>query len=183
MINKKGDIWVSAVLYIALGMVIITLVLAAGIPMINKMKDKNTVSQTKRVLMSIDDNLREVATEGPGSRRVISPLEIGSGQLYVNTDEDYIEWKITTTNKMMETGTVFSEGSLNLRLDETIIEEQFNMIIFMNYTGSADLELQPGTQTGPFKGKYNLVITHTGQFNPITELKNPGTPKISLGFI
>ncbi len=75
MINKKGDVWVSAVLYIALGMVIITIVLAAGLPLVTKMKDKNTVAQTKRVMLSIDDNLKEVATEGPGSRRVI-PLEI-----------------------------------------------------------------------------------------------------------
>ncbi len=177
MINKKGDIWVSAVLYIALGMVIITLVLAAGLPIINKMKDKNTVSQTKRVLLSIDDNIREVATEGPGSRRVISPLEIGSGQLYVNTQEDYIEWKMTTKNKMMEPGIVFSEGALNLRLDETFIEDQYDIGIFMNYTGAADITIQQGSQAGPFKGRYNLVITHTGNFDTL------GAPEISLGFL
>lgn len=177
MINKKGDIWVSAVLYIALGMVIITIVLAAGIPLITQMKDKNTVAQTKRVMTSIDDNLKEVATEGPGSRRVISPLDIGSGELTVNINEDYIEWKMLTKNKMMEPNINFQEGALNLRLDETIIEGQYNAIIAMNYTGVADLEILQGGSSGPFKGKYNFVVTHTGEFNA------EGIPKISLGFL
>ncbi|MFH1332082.1 MAG: hypothetical protein ABIH63_02240 [archaeon] len=177
MINKKGDVWVSAVLYIALGMVIITIVLAAGIPLITQMKDRNTVAQTKRMMQSIDDNIRQVATEGPGSQRVISPLEIGSGQLSINVDNDYLEWKMTTKNKMMEPGINFQEGTLNLKLDETIIEDQYNIIIAMNYTGLADVVTPENAPKGPFKGKYNLVITHTGDFD------TAGTPKISLGLL
>jgi hypothetical protein len=179
MINKKGDIWVSAVLYIALGMVIITIVLAAGIPLITKMKDKNTVAQTKRVMLSIDDNIGAVATEGPGSRRVLSPLEIGSGQLqvYTGADRDYIEWKMTTKNKMMEPGINFQEGTLNLRLDDTIIEDQYDIIIAMNYTGTANLTIAQGAPPGPYKGKYNLIITHTGNFD------NNGIPEVSLAFL
>jgi len=174
MTNKKGDVWVSAVLYIALGMVIITIVLAAGLPLVTKMKDKNTVTQTKRVMLSIDDNLKEVATEGPGSRRVISPLEIGSGELKVNTDEDYIEWMMKTKNKMMEPGINFEEGALNLRLQETIIEDEYDIIISMNYSGMADIDIDGSSRT--FKGKYNLVITHTGVFTD-------DTPRISLAFL
>ncbi len=177
MMNKRGDIWVSAALYIALGMVVITIVLAAGIPLIAKMKDKNTVAQTKVMMQSIDDNLRQVSTEGPGSQRVISPLEIGSGHLLLNLDNDYIEWKMTTKSKMMEPGINFEEGTINLRLDETIIEDQYNLIMAMNYTGVADILVLEGDPKGPFKGKYNLVIKHTGDFN------NEDTPKISLAFI
>lgn len=175
MVNKKGDIWVSAVLYIALGMVIITVVLAAGIPLMTSMKDKNTVSQTKRVLLSIDDNLKEVATEGPGSRRVISPLEIGSGELKVDTTEEYIMWKMTTKTKMMEPNIEFQEGALNLRMNETIIEDQYEMIITMKYKGFADLIIE-GSNAGPFKGKYSMIITHKGAFTD-------GTPQIGLAFL
>jgi len=177
MRDKKGDVWVSAVLYMALGLVVVTLVLAAGIPLIIKMKDRNTVTQTKNTLLVIDDDIRVVAIEGPGSRRIVSPFEIGSGQLTVNTEEDYVEWRMTTKNKMMEPNITFDEGTLNLRLDETIIEEQYDIIIAMNYTGAADLIIEDNNPTGPFKGRYNLVITHTGNFNEL------GVPKVSLAFL
>ena len=39
--NKKGDIWVSAILYFGLGIIVIAILLAAGLPVINKLKDKN----------------------------------------------------------------------------------------------------------------------------------------------
>lgn len=177
MKNRKGDVWVSAVIYLALGIVVVTLVLAAGVPLINKIRDKNTVVQTKKMLTSIDDNIRDVTTEGPGSKRVISPLEIGNGQLVVNTNNDYIEWKMTTKNKMMEPGLTFQEGMLNLRLDETIIKDEYEMLMFTNYTGLADVMLAANTPIGPFTGKYSLVVYNTGDFTP------QGQPKISLGFL
>ena len=60
MTNKKGDVWVSAVLYIALGMVLITLILSAGLPLIEKMRDKNTIVQTKNLLFNINANIETI---------------------------------------------------------------------------------------------------------------------------
>ncbi len=79
-----------------------------------------------------------------------------------------------TKNKMMEPGINFPEGALNLRLDETIIEDEYNIIISMNYSGMADLNVDGSSRT--FKGRYNLIITHTGEFTN-------GEPKISLAFL
>jgi len=57
---KKGQIWISAVLYIALGVVAISIVLSAGVPLINKIKDKNTIVQTKDILFAVDNIIRKV---------------------------------------------------------------------------------------------------------------------------
>ncbi len=175
--KKKGDIWVSAVLYIALGMVIMTLVLAAGLPVIKKMRDKNTIMQTKRVLISIDENIRTIATEGPGSRRLISPLAIDSGKLKANTNDESLEWDLTTNNKLMEPGVEFQEGPLTLKLNETIIENEYEIRIMMNYTNTANLTIASGSPIGPYQGRFSLIITHTGNFD------NKGMPEISLGFL
>ena len=45
--SKKGDIWISAALYTALGLILITVILSVGMPFVNKIKDRNTVLQTK----------------------------------------------------------------------------------------------------------------------------------------
>ena len=45
---KNGQTWISAVLYIALGTILLTIILAAGLPVINNLRDKNVVIQTQR---------------------------------------------------------------------------------------------------------------------------------------
>ena len=82
--EKKGDIWVSAVLYIALGMVVITIILSAGMPLINKMKDKNTIVQTKDLFFNLNANIETVANEGLGSKRFISTFLISSGDMKID---------------------------------------------------------------------------------------------------
>ena len=101
-LNKKGDVWISVVLYTAIGVVALTLILSAGLPLIQKMRDKNTVAQTKNLMTIVDENVRAVVGEGPGSRRYLSPFEIKAGDLYIDQDSDRIYWSLKTTAKMVE---------------------------------------------------------------------------------
>ena len=58
--NKKGDsTWISAVLYFGIGIIIISILLAAGTPVVNRIRDKNTILQTKETMSNLDDNIRE----------------------------------------------------------------------------------------------------------------------------
>ena len=66
---KKGQTWISAVLYIALGTVVLTIIIAAGLPVLNKLRDRNAVLQTKEVLFELNNVIRTVVSEGPGSQR------------------------------------------------------------------------------------------------------------------
>jgi len=180
MAAKKGDIWVSAVLYIALGMVLITLILSAGIPLVNKMRDKNTISQTKKLLHAIDENIRTVANEGPGSKRYLSPVEVSSGVLAIedkNSDDDealgeIIQWNITTANKLMEPGMDFPEGSLIMRMEEGVLEDEYILSITARYKDVANLTLNSKFQN-TMTGRYSVTIEHAGDYgeNGIPEIR------------
>ncbi|MDD5331844.1 MAG: hypothetical protein PHE43_03425 [Candidatus Nanoarchaeia archaeon] len=162
--NKKGAaIWVSAVLYMALGLVAITLVLSAAVPLINKIRDKNTFIQTKELFFQMDENVKKVASEGPGSRRVLSPLEVSKGNLTIDTTNEKILWSLTTNNKMMEPDIVFREGPVNMELKQSIIEDEYVINLELNYTGFTDLEFSENIQYGnPFIGTYSMTIEHGG---------------------
>jgi hypothetical protein len=178
---KRGSIWISAVLYIALGVIVITLVLSAGIPLIKKMKDQNIFSQTKKLMYIIDENIRDVVNEGPGSKRYLSPLEINEGILTINPETNNITWTMITTNRLFESNPLsnpkqltFNEGNLVIWLDETQNEGEYELNLELAYTPVADITLS--SESGnPFIGKYNLLIYHTGDYN-----EEDNTPKISL---
>lgn len=181
--TRKGSVWISAVLYIALGVIVITLVLSAGIPLINKMKDQNVFSQTKKVMFVIDENIRDVVNEGPGSKRYLSPIEINRGELIIDDETENITWRMVTTNKLFEVNElgiseddriVFIEGNLVMWLDETQNEDEYELSLELGYSPITDLLLSSGGS--PFKGQYNLMIYHTGDYSG-------DTPIISLEFI
>ena len=161
---KRGQIWISAVLYIALGVILITIILAAGVPLVEKLRDRNTFLQTKELMYIIDDNIRIVATEGAGSKRFLSPLNIDKGELIIDEKSDEIAWRTKTRYKAMESGTDFREGALVLSSQETNIEDEFLLIIKLVYSGLANITLD-SQFNNPFVGTYSLLIEHTGVYN------------------
>lgn len=161
---KRGQIWVSAVLYIALGVILITIILAAGVPLIEKLRDRNTFLQTKELMYAIDDNIKTVATEGTGSKRFLSPLNINKGELIVEEKTDEILWRTRTKYKAMESDIEFREGALILASQETNIDDEFLLAIKLNYADLANLTLD-SQFNNPFIGTYSLLIEHTGVYN------------------
>ncbi len=163
---KKGEIWVSAVLYIALGIILITIILNAGLPLINKLRDRNTLVQTRTVIVNLDNNLRIVSTEGPGSRRYISPLNIESGELKVDEVNDKIIWSMPTNAKLIETGINFTEGDIVTYLLPTATENEYNVNLELNVKSFANISLSQDTTLGsPLTGTYSVVIEHTGSYD------------------
>lgn len=81
--SKEGSIWVSAVLYFGLGLIVLTIILTAATPVINRLRDKNIVIQTKEVFQVLDSNIREVAREGPGAQRPLT-IDIRKGEFSVD---------------------------------------------------------------------------------------------------
>jgi len=161
MRNKRGQIWISAVLYMALGVVAITIILSAGVPMVQKMKDKNTVAQTKNMFFILDENVRGVLNEGPGARRYLSPFEVSAGEFYVG--EKTLSWNLTTTAKLIEPGVVINEGSVELLNFQSFLEDEFFMNIKLNYSDLAWLNLKSQFQN-PFTGVYSMSIENTGSY-------------------
>lgn len=163
---KNGEIWVSAVLYIALGVVLITIILNAGLPLINKLRDRNTLVQTRTVIVNLDNNIRIVSTEGPGSRRYISPLSIESGELKIDEVNDKILWGMITNAKLIEPGINFTEGDIITYLVPTATEDQYNINLELNVKSFANISLSQDTAIGsPLTGTYSIVIEHTGSYD------------------
>ena len=112
--TKRAEIWISAVIYVLVTVVILVLVLEAGIPLINGMREKAAYSRAKETLSSLDKQIEEVAREGQGSQRVIS-LEVAKGEVSVQGQK--LRWKLETDSKILEPRTKVDLGNLKVLAD------------------------------------------------------------------
>ncbi|MBS3142937.1 hypothetical protein J4464_06125 [Candidatus Woesearchaeota archaeon] len=109
--NKRGEIWISAVLYVLIAALAMVLILQAGMPLLTKMKDNTAYSRSKDTMIGLDRQIRDVATEGQGSQRVI-PLEVRQGDFII--DDSRIRWELETESKIIEPRTKVSLGNVNV---------------------------------------------------------------------
>ena len=168
--NKRGDIWISAVIYIGLGVVAISLLVGAGLPLINKMRDRNTFFQTKEAMQVIDKAVFEVVSEGPGSRRFLSPVEIKKGHLNIGSNK--IIWDMETKALLQEPGTQISEGNLKLKFKESeLIKELYiSEIVLDHYAENNIIIYVKGSPVGNLNnlnGKFSLSISNDGIEEPL----------------
>ncbi len=170
MINKKADIWISAALYFGLGIIVITIILSAGLPLINRLKDKNTVIETKDVMFKLDTAIREVIRSGPGEQRSLS-LEIKKGDLSINNLDNILTWSYKTSALLSEPGLTISEGSLNIITENTGVKDEYLVTLSLNYQDLADLKKSstpdPTDEVIKVSGQNRIVIKNTGT-DPIT---------------
>ncbi|MDP3917196.1 MAG: hypothetical protein Q8Q42_02815 [Nanoarchaeota archaeon] len=176
MANKKnsGQIWISAILFMSLGIITIALVLTAAIPMVNRISDKNTVTMTKEILLKVDDTIKTVANEGPGSQRQLDPLVIEKGELIIANGTYNLLWRMDTKADLMEKNIEVTEGNIHQVLNSTYVEEVNNIKVWV--TSSKYNVTINSRFNNPFKGEYVITIKHTGRFdegtdNPIIEIR------------
>ena len=179
--NIKGAVWVAAVLYIALGMIAITVILGAGLPLIEKMKDRNTVAQTKDLMQVLDETIRRVASEGPGSQRELSPFVIKVGELTIDETDDFgqdsnaIVWTSKIGALIMEPNLPEPkrEGNLEVSLATTHIEEEYEVKLRLDYENFLDVDLV--SEFGnPLRGDFSLLVRNSGKVD------EDGLPTIEL---
>ena len=152
---KKGDIWISAVLYIGISIVVLVLILAASKPLINKARDENTITQTKQVMLELDKNIRTVIGEGAGSQRIFS-LEIGRGKMFINQEEDVVTWSLETEALVSEPGVTINLGNLQL-LEEEVNKDNYLVTLKLEYSNLADILSEEAT----ILGRYDLIILNS----------------------
>ncbi len=164
MRRMRGQIWISAILYFALAIIILSLVLAAGVPLVNQLKDRNTVAETKNILFTIDEAIQIVVREGPGSQRELSPLSLTAGQLFIEEVNDTIRWELETSAQVMEVNVPIKEGVLDLFLKQTVVKNNYILLVERKYENSVDIDLE--SQYGsPFSGRFSMLVTHNGTFS------------------
>ncbi|MBD3203263.1 hypothetical protein GF327_03145 [Candidatus Woesearchaeota archaeon] len=107
--NKKSQVWISAILYTLVASVALVLILEAGIPILERLKDSATFSQTKDTLLNLDQHIQEVANEGEGSQRMVN-LEIKQGELLIGNNQ--ILWEFETKSRIVDPRTSRKYGNL-----------------------------------------------------------------------
>jgi len=107
--KKKSEAWVSAIIYTLVATIAIVLILETGIPILENLKDKTTFSKTKDLMLSLDQQIQEVASEGEGAKRTVT-LEIKDGVMRIGDNE--IAWEFETKNKILDPRTSQNIGNL-----------------------------------------------------------------------
>ena len=158
---KKGAIWISVVLYMGLGIIVLSMVLAVGLPTVQKMKDKYILTQTKDLMLALDGNIRTVYQEGPGSQRVIK-LKIGKGEFKIDQDNEVISWILETSAVYTQPEIQIIEGSLQILTEETNVKGNYEISFTLDYDSAAlALDLTYQTQQSIF-GTSTLSILNKG---------------------
>ena len=106
---KNAQIWISSILYILIVIAVMVIVLEVGTPILNNLKDRAAFEDMKSNSQVIDSYIKTVASEGPGSQRII-PLDIKKGKLYVNNDK--LIWELPVTSRVLEPRTRIDFGNL-----------------------------------------------------------------------
>ena len=168
--KKRGEIWISAVLFFALGIIVIAMVLSASLPVVEKLKDRAVVAESKEVLLALDSAISTVAREGPGSRREITSLTVNEGRLFIDSDTDLLRWEMKTSALIMEPDIPLREGVLSMMLHSTPVKGDYLMNLSISYHDRIDLLLESEYQS-PFFGKYSMLISHKGNYTLSSEEK------------
>jgi len=153
--NKQGQIWISAALYTALGIILIGLVLSVGMPFIGKIQMRNTLKQTEKVMFDIDKIIREVWNEGLGSKRPIF-VEIQEGDFLISSKE--ITWTIISEDKLGIEPDLLEDKKIrrgNLIISSTQLGQGYEIELKLEYDA---ITLEPTSETMQLSGGYNLVI-------------------------
>lgn len=167
--TKKGQIWLSAVSYVLITIIIIVLLLNTGLPLLEKVRDKSIYSRTKEVFLDLNEQIKDVQAEGPGSQRVI-PIEIPKGTLAVENNQ--IKWTMESKAKIIEPRTKILLGDLIIGDDSFItledtreyLDEEFNELLASTWatTGTCNVRATSGSlvYTDAACGTIESVSTH-----------------------
>ncbi|MBW2999994.1 hypothetical protein KY339_04940, partial [Candidatus Woesearchaeota archaeon] len=84
--NDKAQIWISALLYILIAVIVMVIILEATSPLLENLKDESVYTETKSNFVSLNQHISDVSNAGTGSQRVV-PVEIRKGELKVGNDQ------------------------------------------------------------------------------------------------
>ncbi|MEM2713812.1 MAG: hypothetical protein QXS07_01295 [Candidatus Pacearchaeota archaeon] len=162
---ERADIWISTVIYILIGLAVISALLIATRPKIEEAKDRYTINYMINALNSLNGLILDV-NEMPGSARLFE-LKIAKGELRIKPQEDKVEWQLGTNFKFSELNQLISVGTVNLITTQEA--GRFITKLFLNYT-------EPINITTAIDGEGNELILTQAPTPYKISIKNFGTP-------
>jgi hypothetical protein len=166
----KGQIWIENVVYIMIGLTLITVVLSLALPQINKIKDKAIIEQSITALEDIDKVIGDVK-QVSGNLRIVE-FKNAKGNFYIDGENDQIKYVIEDTRlELSEVGTVINYGEF--KLETSKYGSKYSITIYKNYT-TLDFkingdETQPIMTIQPGATNYKLSIENKGVVGSATK--------------
>lgn len=147
MRSKALSSYIASVLLILMGLTGIYLGLTVLTPALDKAKDSGIINEALQNLKLIDDNIREVASEGRNSKRTFN-IKVTEGTYKVDSRINYINFTYVMKTNLNVGG---QRGNINI----TRYRNDLNM--FISYT---KLQIQGSDHFT--KGENSVVILHNG---------------------
>ncbi len=142
--GKKGAIWVSAVIYVMIAVIVMVIVLETGLPLIKSMSERSAFNKIRETLVNLDSQIIQIASEGQGSQRVV-PVEVFDGE--VKFEEQKVRWRLETKNRLVEQNSRVELGNVVIASDVDVdarVEENFfiveNSLIRINFSRIGSVE-------------------------------------------
>jgi len=126
--DVKGVSIISSVIFIAITISTIAIVYEAGVPVIKKMQASASIEKMKDVFSDLDKVIRDVASEGTGSKRTVY-LKIDPGKIVVNETQDAVYWELDTDAKVIEPRTrqIFGNVIIGSNLETSAYQENYSV--------------------------------------------------------
>lgn len=123
MVNRKSQVFVSAVLYLLITGIVMVLLLEAGIPVLEKARDKAIFDREQDQFLNLNQHIKDVASEGQGSKRII-PVQVEKGNLEVEGNS--LKWSMLTDARIIEPRTHISFGDLKVVSEFDVSATEYN---------------------------------------------------------
>lgn len=96
--RKRGQLWVETVIYLLIGLSLISLTLAFVLPKVNSQRERLIIEQTIVALNDLHGTMQEVARQGEGNRRVID-FSLRVGEFVIDGENDKISFILEDLHK------------------------------------------------------------------------------------
>jgi hypothetical protein len=106
---KKGEIWISVIIYTLVAVLALVLILNTGLPILTEMKDRATVTKTREIMLDLDRHIAGIVSQGEGSQATVA-FEIREGE--VRFADNQLIWEIETTSRIISPRTSTTIGNL-----------------------------------------------------------------------
>lgn len=107
----KGISLLSGIIFLAFTIAAVAIIYQTGMPIVAKMQAAASIEKMRSSFTDLDEIIREVASEGRGSKRSIY-LRIDPGKIIVDGSRDIIYWMFETTAKVISPRTRQVFGNL-----------------------------------------------------------------------
>ncbi|MEM2707883.1 MAG: hypothetical protein QXQ30_02320 [Candidatus Pacearchaeota archaeon] len=138
----KSQVWVSTIIYILIGLTIISTLIIAAKPKIDEARDRFVINYMINVMNSLDSTIYEV-NDVIGTKRSFE-IKINKGELKIIPERNQIIYTITTNFEFSQPGTLINIGKINLITNKT--RGKIETMLWITYSEPINITTSPNEE-------------------------------------